>query len=98
MGPDEVVVLGAAMSPAEVRAVERRVAALLAAGRSVVCDVRGCDLAVVDALARARLVAARAGEAGRVRARGLERLAGLLELAGLAGVVEVGRDAEAREQ
>ena len=77
--------------------VVRRVRALLAAGRSVVCELPAApDLAAVDAVARLRLRAARLG----VRFEVVPDPAGLLELCGLSGQLrrDPRRQAEAREQ
>ena len=60
-----------------------------AAGRQVVCDVRGvCDLGVVDALARLALASRRHGAWLRVRADSQDAQQ-LLDLVGLATAVRV---------
>jgi hypothetical protein len=89
------VVLRPAMSLADARHVVERVEVLLRADRAVVCDVAGDDLAVVDVLARVRLLAQRLGACDRLRVTGLARVAELAELAGLGQVLG---ETEPREQ
>ena len=74
-----------------------RVCALLAAGRSVVCELPTVtDLAAVDAVARLRLLAVRLG--GRLAV--VPDPAGVLELCGLSALLggDPGRQAEPGEQ
>ena len=96
MGPAATtVVLRRAMSVAEASRLAGRVEVLLRAGRTVVCEVSGDDLAVVDALARLHLLALRLGAGERLRVTGLARVA---ELVGLAGLGQVLGEPEAGEQ
>jgi hypothetical protein len=95
-----VIVIGAALAPADRSALERHVERLILdrSIRLLVCDVRAVcepDLDVIDTLARVALVVRRSG--GRTCLRGASgELRGLLWLVGLSdvlpceGSVEVG--------
>jgi hypothetical protein len=91
-----VVELGGAMTSAEVVRVCERVEALLRAQTPVRADVRGADLAVLDAIARMRLCARRLGALLEVTA--CEGFGDLVGLAGLRDALQVEPQAEPREQ
>ncbi len=92
-----VVALWLPLPAGEVRRLAESVHALLQGRHPVVCDVRGpLDLDVLDLLARLRLAAARQHTDLSVRPWG--DWAGLLELAGLGGLLAPVGQAEAGEQ
>jgi anti-anti-sigma regulatory factor len=97
-----VVVVPAVLSPDAVTELCERVRAFVEsrATMPVVCDVRAItapDATALDALARVQLVARRAGVPVGLR-NPPEVLRDLLEIAGLASVVERDRQIEQREQ
>ena len=87
--------VGGSLAPGDARELCRRVGDLLApvGCREVACDVgdlRTVDLATIDVLARMQLTARRLG--GHITLVDVpERLRGLLNLVGLAGVIEESR-------